>query len=58
MDVETVFIIFIHNAKSQNMRFLMHLIGDIHQPLHVLNFFSKDFPNGDDSMNNSRHLIL
>lgn len=32
-----------------NLRYLVHLIGDIHQPLHVINYFSKDFPNGDES---------
>lgn len=32
-----------------NMRFLVHLIGDIHQPLHVINYFSEEFPNGDES---------
>jgi hypothetical protein len=26
---------------------LLHLVGDIHQPLHCVAFFSKEYPNGD-----------
>ena len=33
-----------------NMRYLIHLIGDIHQPLHVINYYSDTFPNGDESI--------
>ena len=33
-----------------NMRYLIHLMGDIHQPLHVINYYSEAFPNGDDSI--------
>jgi len=32
---------------SFSMRFLIHLAGDIHQPLHCTNMWSSDFPNGD-----------
>lgn len=29
------------------MRYLIHIIGDIHQPLHVTEMWSDQFPNGD-----------
>ena len=28
-------------------RYLIHLVGDIHQPLHTSTLYSKDFENGD-----------
>ena len=34
-------------GKSLCIRFLVHIIGDIHQPLHTATLFSKLFPNGD-----------
>jgi hypothetical protein len=30
---------------------ILHLVGDIHQPLHTTAFFSKDFPKGDEGGN-------
>ena len=35
--------------QAENLRFLVHLIGDIHQPLHILNYFDSSFPSGDQS---------
>lgn len=32
---------------SMAMRYLIHLIGDIHQPLHVTEMWNEQFPNGD-----------
>lgn len=29
------------------MRFLIHLVGDVHQPLHPATLFSDDYPTGD-----------
>ena len=29
------------------LRFLIHVIGDIHQPLHASTFFSEKYPEGD-----------
>ena len=29
------------------LRFLIHVIGDIHQPLHASTFFSDEYPDGD-----------
>lgn len=29
------------------LSWLLHLVGDIHQPLHVVQFFSRQFPDGD-----------
>jgi len=32
---------------SMAIRYLIHLIGDIHQPLHVTEMWNEQFPNGD-----------
>lgn len=34
-------------GKSFNLRFLIHLLGDIHQPLHNASMVTEEFPNGD-----------
>ena len=34
-------------AKSIDLRFLMHIVGDIHQPLHSVAQYSNAYPNGD-----------
>lgn len=34
-------------TKALMLRFLLHIVGDIHQPLHCTTFYSKDFPEGD-----------
>jgi len=34
-------------AKAQALRFLIHFVGDIHQPLHATTRVTKAFPNGD-----------
>lgn len=34
-------------GKSLCMRLLIHIIGDIHQPLHTAALFSSKFPKGD-----------
>lgn len=34
-------------ALSFAWRYLIHLVGDLHQPLHASSLFSGDFPNGD-----------
>lgn len=33
--------------KAIMIRFLLHLVGDIHQPLHNIDQVSEQFPNGD-----------
>jgi hypothetical protein len=33
--------------KSMMMRMLMHVVGDMHQPLHNAEYFSAAFPTGD-----------
>lgn len=33
--------------KARQLRFIIHLVGDIHQPLHAAALFSDQFPNGD-----------
>ena len=35
--------------KSIAVRNLIHLIGDIHQPLHMANYFSNEFPRGTEN---------
>lgn len=34
-------------GQSMMMRFAVHLMGDIHQPLHCTSRFSKEHPDGD-----------
>ncbi len=34
-------------AKALMLRFLLHCVGDIHQPLHCTTLYSKDFVKGD-----------
>jgi hypothetical protein len=34
-------------GKSVCMRFLIHIVGDVHQPLHTATLFSSKFPTGD-----------
>ncbi len=33
--------------KGLQLRILLHVVGDIHQPLHAVSLFSREFPNGD-----------
>jgi len=33
--------------KAIALTWLFHLVGDIHQPLHSVQIFTTDFPNGD-----------
>lgn len=35
------------NARAQALRFIIHFVGDIHQPLHCTTRVDKDHPNGD-----------
>jgi hypothetical protein len=34
-------------TKAIMMRYLLHVVGDMHQPLHNSNFFNETFPKGD-----------
>lgn len=38
-------------SLSFMMRFLTHLVGDIHQPLHATSLVNKRFPKGDNGGN-------
>lgn len=38
-------------AKSFNLSWLLHLVGDVHQPLHATARFSQAFPDGDNGGN-------
>ena len=37
--------------KAVDLCWVEHLIGDIHQPLHAVSLYSKDFPDGDQGGN-------
>jgi hypothetical protein len=37
--------------KSYDLTWLLHLVGDIHQPLHCVSRFDRDAPAGDDGGN-------
>jgi hypothetical protein len=39
------------DEKAIALSWLLHLVGDIHQPLHTCNFFSDEFPDGDKGGN-------
>ena len=43
-------------AKGRALRFLIHFIGDIHQPLHCTNRVTHRFPEGDNG-GNSFHIV-
>lgn len=38
-------------AKSYDLAWLLHLVGDVHQPLHAVSRFSADTPRGDSGGN-------
>ncbi len=40
-----------HYEQRLFLRFLIHFVGDIHQPLHCINLVSKDYPQGDQGGN-------
>lgn len=33
--------------RARQLRFIIHFLGDIHQPLHAASLFSSQFPSGD-----------
>lgn len=37
--------------KAVSMSFLVHFVGDAHQPMHCINYFSSHFPHGDQGGN-------
>jgi hypothetical protein len=37
--------------KAVDLCWLEHLVGDIHQPLHAVSLYSKEFPDGDQGGN-------
>lgn len=39
------------NARAQALRFIIHFVGDIHQPLHSVARVNRDTPNGDQGGN-------
>jgi len=38
-------------VKSYDLVWLIHLVGDVHQPLHTTSRFSKELPHGDEGGN-------
>jgi len=39
------------NVRSYDLVWLLHLVGDVHQPLHATTRFSHDLPHGDQGGN-------
>jgi hypothetical protein len=39
------------DIKSYNLVWLLHLVGDVHQPLHTTSRFTRGLPNGDEGGN-------
>jgi hypothetical protein len=35
------------DKRAVALAWLFHLVGDIHQPLHTIQLFSREYPNGD-----------
>ncbi|AIE86913.1 S1/P1 nuclease [Fimbriimonas ginsengisoli Gsoil 348] len=35
--------------KARMLRFLIHIVGDLHQPLHAATLYDKQHPEGDDN---------
>ena len=40
--------------KGYALRILLHVVGDVHQPMHAVSMYSKRFPNGDKGGNLQR----
>jgi hypothetical protein len=40
-----------NEEKAIAVCWILHLVGDIHQPLHCTTYYSKDFPDGDTGGN-------
>ncbi|OGT49040.1 MAG: hypothetical protein A3E82_01320 [Gammaproteobacteria bacterium RIFCSPHIGHO2_12_FULL_38_11] len=40
-----------NNRRAKYLSFLIHFVGDIHQPLHCITLYSKVFPEGDKGGN-------
>lgn len=38
-------------GNSFDLRLLIHYVGDVHQPLHAVTRYGKDFPTGDKGGN-------
>jgi hypothetical protein len=38
-------------VRSYDLTWLLHLVGDVHQPLHATSRFTRDQPDGDDGGN-------
>jgi hypothetical protein len=39
-------------------RYLVHIVGDIHQPLHSVSLFNATYPSGDRGGNSQKIIIL
>src|SRR5258707_10011420 len=35
------------NQRAVALTWLFHLVGDLHQPLHTIQLFSREYPHGD-----------
>ena len=43
--------------KAIHLCWVMHLVGDIHQPLHCVSLYCEQFPNGDHGGNDSLYRL-
>jgi hypothetical protein len=39
-------------------RYLVHVVGDIHQPLHSVSLYNQTFPSGDRGGNSLKIVLL
>jgi hypothetical protein len=46
------------SEKALFARYLVHLVGDIHQPLHSVSLYNTTFPSGDRGGNSLKIIIL
>lgn len=44
--------------KAMFARYLIHVVGDIHQPLHSVSLYNSTFPSGDRGGNSLKVVLL
>jgi hypothetical protein len=42
------------DVESYDLAWLLHLVGDVHQPLHATSRYSAAFPDGDEGGNRAK----
>jgi hypothetical protein len=46
------------SEKALFARYLVHIVGDIHQPLHSVSLYNTTFPSGDRGGNSLKIVLL